>query len=727
MRHTAHLVLLTALLGNVLHCISGQTLKEVLKYRPFLSKTFFDKLFGSDFAIIAATGPINRLSSLHWNIRLGLRHCLMIYHGTNYKAYVHGTLVCLNGYYHFCMSEDAVTHVQELTSQYAPGCMRFRFSEPIPSQNAMTWDIQVNMVFHINLTVLDLQMTYHPQSRCHNSLVKDGRYNGQGLAIGNHIAVCRRTKHQSYLVPMSEVRVILNFTWLPDDPFLEFMYEVMMPREAMESYLTLFKLDFSQLYFFESFQNTKQRLIVYIRSSVRHTVSLVNVTLLCKNNFGKVKELYFVDGPIFLIGSYLQSDALIARLDFVNAVSSATNSTLKDNNNRYLYIDQVKASIGDLTVVLQSRNEEDMSGVNFRFNSDLPSTPYGLFNLTDYTNAEPGLPSDNILANVSLPIEGRHFHVTYRLQRRSWNFLSNPRLLFQFIKFDMLSFEDGCNTGGIFIVENDTTIASYCSRAGVTFLNSTTKEGGILFGISPLVIILKGYSWLANIQLIISVSYDRCLGVPNICDKFLGNSPIFPDKCTAGKMTCRYVKPEPCLESVQLPSDGLFYNPTACGMVSDVDLSNTFGYVGFTNALNISFKVENHLGLNQDFKDPQKVIPMINTLFQEHSTFLSAFPFRFGREFRLNKNYTLKSKLMFTTIVNTFSWLGMGIWFRLTVDIGCSEQISRQPLPHVDILGGCRQLRLSSVVGHAKIRFHESIFIPKKKISCLGRLNSIIL
>ena len=34
-------------------------------------------------------------------------------------------------------------------------------------------------------------------------------------------------------------------------------------------------------------------------------VTLVNVTLICKNNFSKGKELYFIDGPIFLVDSYL--------------------------------------------------------------------------------------------------------------------------------------------------------------------------------------------------------------------------------------------------------------------------------------------------------------------------------------------------------------------------------------------------------------------------------------
>ncbi len=55
------------------------------------------------------------------------------------------------------------------------------------------------------------------------------------------------------------------------------------------------------------------------------------------------------------------------------------------------------------------------------------------------------------------------------------------------------------------------TIASYCSRAGVAFLKSTPEVGGMLFGMRTLVIMLKGYSWLAKIQLIASVSYEGCL------------------------------------------------------------------------------------------------------------------------------------------------------------------------------------------------------------------------
>ncbi len=259
--------------------LSAQTLKEVLKSEPFITRTFFHKVSEFDFAITAGIEPIDRLPSLHWNIRVALQHCLLIHHGTNYKDYVHGALVCCKGYYHFCMPGNAVTHGQELTSHYARECMRFRFSEPISCRNAVVWEIQVPMEFHINLTVLDLQMTYHlPYSHCDNSLVKNGRYIGQGLAIGNHSTVCQRTKHQSYLVPMSKVRVILNFTWIPDDPVLQFMYEAIMPRESVESYMTLFQLDFSQVLYFEGFQDTKQRLILHIRTSERYTVSLVNVT-----------------------------------------------------------------------------------------------------------------------------------------------------------------------------------------------------------------------------------------------------------------------------------------------------------------------------------------------------------------------------------------------------------------------------------------------------------------
>ncbi len=448
------------------------------------------------------------------------------------------------------MPGNAVVHVQEMTSQNELECMRFRFSETNFSQNAKIWDIRVSLGFHINLTVTDLQVTYHPRS--HSNLVKGGHYTGQGLAIGNHTAVCQRTTHQSYLLPTSEVRVILNYTWIPDRPVLEFMYEA-IALESIESYLTLFDLNLFNLYYFESFQKTKRRLILHIKTWVRFTVSLVNVTLVCKNNFSKGKELYFIDGPIFLVGSYLQSYALIASLECENIASNTANATLKGTNGRYLYMDQVKASIGDLTAVLLGP-DKDMSKVNFKFNLHPPNNPYSHFILTDYTNTKPDITPESVIANLDLPIARRHFHIVYWLARRSSKFLSTPRLVFHIRKFDMVSFQDGCNTGGIFIGEVYHTIASYCSRAGINFLNATSQTRGILFGASPLVIILKGYSWFANIQLNISVSYDDCLGVTNICDKIRDNSPLFPKPCEGyDNIPCRYVVPTPCIEIVRLP------------------------------------------------------------------------------------------------------------------------------------------------------------------------------
>ncbi len=353
------------------------------------------------------------------------------------------------------------------------------------------------MGFYINLTVIDLQMTYHPHGHCYSNLVKDGHYIGQGLAVGNHVAVCQRTKHQSYFIPMNQVRMILNYTWIPDRPFLEFMYETITPRESVGAHLTQFKLNFLNFFSFQSFQNTKGSLILYMKPWVRFTVSLDNVTLNCKNNYIKGKGLYFIDGPIFLVDSYFQNYAVIAILDCENMTSSATNDTLKGNDTRYVYMDRVKASIGDLTAVLQIP-DEGISETNFRFNTHLPNKPYGHVSFTDYTNTEPGITSEAVIANLNLPLDGRHFHIMYWLQRRSWEFLSIPRLVFNINKFEMVSFQDGCHTGGIFIGEKHSTIASYCSLAGITFLNGTTEKGGILFGISPLLIILKGYSFFCK-------------------------------------------------------------------------------------------------------------------------------------------------------------------------------------------------------------------------------------
>ncbi len=82
MRCSAHFVLLTGLLGHVVHCISGLSLKEVLTFEPSLNRDVFDKLF-DHFANMAASEPVNRLPSLHWGIRVALQHCLLIQHGNN--------------------------------------------------------------------------------------------------------------------------------------------------------------------------------------------------------------------------------------------------------------------------------------------------------------------------------------------------------------------------------------------------------------------------------------------------------------------------------------------------------------------------------------------------------------------------------------------------------------------------------------------------------------------
>ena len=409
--------------------ISGQILKDVLKKDPSLNRTFVKKFMGIDLTSIATDEPSNRLSSSHWSIRVALHRCLQIRYDRAYIAYLHGSLLYRKRYYQFCVRGNAVAHVQEWMAQYTPECMRFKFSEPTLSRNARIWDIHVPLGFHINLTVTDLQITYHPRGHCHGSLVKDGRYTGQGLAIGNYTAICQRVKHHSYWLPVTKVRVILNYTRLPDRPHLEFLYEAIFPWEPLESSLTLLRLNFFNVYYFQFSQNTKTRLILYVKTWMSLAVSLVNVTLLCKNNSHTRQKLHFIDGPVFLIRSYLRSDALLASMNCKILASYATNASLKGNDGQYLYLDVVKASIGDLVAVLEDP-EEDISMLNFRFRNYPPDIPYSQFNLTDYTNKKPGFTSESILANLKLPEKGRHFHVLYRLQRRGLEFQVFPRLVF---------------------------------------------------------------------------------------------------------------------------------------------------------------------------------------------------------------------------------------------------------------------------------------------------------
>ena len=701
-------MLLTALLVNIQNQpMAAKTLKDVWKLQPSFNMTFGNTIFEIDLANIVASesdNHDNRLSSSHWSIRQALHHCSLIRHGSHYKVYLHGALLCLEQYYQFCIRGNAVAQVQELKSQYASECMQFRFSETTPSQNARIWDIHVPLGFHINLTVTNLQMNYHPRGHCYGNLVKDGRYTGQGLAIDNYTTVCQRTKDQSYFLPMSKARIILNYTRFPDHPDLEFMYQTIIPQASMKSYLTLLKSTFLNMFYFDLFQNTKSHVIIYVKTHVRLAISLMNVTLRCENNFNRGNKLNFIDGPIFFATSYLQAHAFIASLVCETLASNTTNSSRKGNNRRYLYLEQVKASIGDITAVLKGQ-EIDISTLDFSFRTHLPDPPYGNINMINFTTAEPGT-SESLIAEQNLPVQGRHFHVQYLLQKSNPSFQSKPRLIFRIKEFDMVSFRDGCHTGGIFIAVGYTTIASYCSQAGITFLNSTSETGGILFGDSPLVLLLKGYYWFANIKLNISVLYDSCVGVTNICDKFRDHYPMFPNKCRYDDdVLCRYVAPTPCIEFVRLPSDGLLDYSTECNMRSHLNPSPYFGYIHFSATLLMTFAIRGHLELPE-------VFPVI---YPEYVNYHMDFPFFSSREhetLQLNKKYGLQSESLIINIKNTYPWLGIGHWIRIVQIPACKkEAVSLQPLESLQILRGCGALGVTSVTPHAKISIDRSVFL----------------
>ncbi len=701
-------MLLTTLLVRVQNdFLPEQTLQDALNLGPILKKTLKNNYWGVDLGntVVSESGNHdNRLSSSHWSIRQALHHCSLIRHGSHYKAYLHGALLCLEQYYQFCIGGNAVAQVQELKSQYVSECMQFRFSETTTSQNARIWDIHVPLGFHINLTVINLQMNYHPHAQCLEIPVKDGRYTGQGLAIDNYATVCQRSKQNSFLLPVSKARIILNYTRIPDCPVLEFLYMAITKKEPMKSYLTVFQSHFLNVFRFYLFQKTKVRLITHFKAYVMFAISLVNVTLRCENNFNRGNKLNFIDGPIFLSASYRQTRALIASLDCETLASNVTNSSLKGNNGQYLYLNQVKASIGDITAVLEGP-DIDISTLDFSFRTDTPDTPYGNINVIDYTTAEPAT-SESLTAN--LPVQGRHFHVLYWLQRRSGPFEYNPRLVFRIKEFDMVSFSDGCHTGGIFIIEGHRIIASFCSQAGITFLNSTSETGGILFGVNPLVLILKGYSWFANIKLNISILYDNCIGVTNICEKFRDNWRKFPNKCPgfAHDVLCRMMTPRPCIEIVRLPSDVVFDYSRKCTILSHINRSPAIGYIQFTDTLDLTFAVKGHLDLPEHF--PVIYPEYINDLV---GTYFGVFPRGEHARLELNKKYRVHSKGLIINIKNTYPWLGIGHWIRLTQRPACpKEAVNLQPLEPLHISHGCGAVVMTSVTGNANIYIPWLVF-----------------
>ncbi len=262
----------------------------------------------------------------------------------------------------------------------------------------------------------------------------------------------------------------------------------------------------------------------------------------------------------------------------------------------------------------------------------------------------------------------------------------------------MVSFQDGCHTGGIFIAERYTTLARYCQA----------DRGGILFGASPLVIILKGYAWFASIHLSISVSYDRCSGVTNICDKFRDNSPIFPHKCDRFPgIPCRCAWPEPCTEIVRLPSDTLFDYSEACEIFSHIDRSPAVGFIHFPVTMLMTFGITGHANLQQDL---QEVSPRIYPEYMYDTHYMPMFSFT-DTSLQLQKTYSLHSQSIITRITNTYPWLGIGHWIRLLQVPGCRKEATRlEPLESLQILGGCGELGMTSVIGHAKISIHKTVF-----------------
>ncbi len=709
MEQFGHLAFVAVLLVNLQwHFTPAQNLNEVLKLQGQSEKTsswekkrFFPSLDANEFDI--------RLSSWPWSIRVALNYCLPIQHAITYRTFQLGVRLCLKGYYRYCTTGNSVTNIPEMKPSFATECMRIRFSEAVFSCDAKTWDIQVPAGFNINLTVKYLEITYHPNLS--RDLIKNGNFLGHGLAIGNFTAVGERTKYRSYLLPANKVKVILNYAVIPDRPVLQFLFEAIIPHHTTDSYETSFVLRSLHVIYFENVQEVQPQ-VLYLKTWIRQTVSLTNITLFCPNNVTTAKRLAFIDGPIFLVGSYLQQYGRITSLDCDDTTAaSVTNASLEGNEGRYLYKDEVMASIGDLTILLRCPHK-DISAVNFRFNSHQPRLPFGHNNVTDYGETEPtGFSS--LLASVILPTERRHFHIMLVLRRTSQRFLSSPRLVFHIKEFDVVSFQDQCYTGGIFIAEGDDTVAKYCSIAGLAFLNGTTQRGGILFQDSPLIIVIKGYSWFAKIRLNISVSYHACRGVINVCEK-LRSKWIIPNMCgRSNKVQCVHMTPAPCIEIAGLASDGIFVFPKGCKIFSHLESNQSFKYVHFPPAMVIEVMIESFLEL-EDRTRLERMLDRIQIEGREGKLYLSEFDSKLS-SIALNKYYKTTPQSAFIHVVNKSPLFGTGYRIRLRQLHRCAKQgFGLYTSRSLAIFNGCGTLLITPTTRRLKITIDQAVFQTKQ-------------
>ncbi len=133
-------------------------------------------------------------------------------------------------------------------------------------------------------------------------------------------------------------------------------------------------------------------------------------------------------------------------------------------------------------------------------------------------------------------------------------------------------------------------------------------------------------------------------------------------------------------------------------------------YTGFMNTIFITFTVGGHLELDKDRADLQKLLAVINPDFLSARMYVPLFPNKY-KKLQLKEEYSIKSQSIFTTIENTFPWLGMGHWIRMIQVPGCSiEAVTVQPLQPVHILDSCGELKMTSTTGHAKLAIPESLF-----------------
>ncbi len=212
-------------------------------------------------------------------------------------------------------------------------------------------------------------------------------------------------------------------------------------------------------------------------------------------------------------------------------------------------------------------------------------------------------------------------------------------------------------------------------------------------------------------HVIINVTYEDCIGIINICDKFEAASDYHNKQCNVlGQYTniCRHVAFKPCLEVMRLPTDSQAGYSVECGLYYHLPAQRS-KYVYFSNTLLIDAKIKDYLHVTKDRSTLEELLPIVSVFWLYEEDVIPAGHFGVSI-IQTNKTLTQRGYSTVILLSNTLSWFAMGYWFRLTESPACQErQVNLLDIDSHQIGTHCGSLRISNGP-KVKVSIAEKVF-----------------